>query len=120
MRNFKFHNPKTVAETVEILHKEQDCRILAGGTDLVIALKEKKITPKTLVNISNIAELQGIYEIDKKIVIKSATTFTAVTAAELIKRKIPALADACSVVGSPQIRNQGTLGGKYCKCFACS
>lgn len=111
MRNFKFHNPKTVAEALEILHIEQDCRILAGGTDLVIAIKEKKVDPKALVNISNIAELQGIYEVDDKIVIKSATTFTAVTKSELIKRRIPALADASSVVGSPQICNQGTLGG---------
>jgi len=112
MQRFNYYRPETLEEALELLAQGgEDYKILAGGTDLVLHLRERKISPKALVDISGISALKGITETDGKIVIKAATTFAEVANAQIIKEKIPALADACAVVGSPQIRNQGTIGG---------
>ncbi|GAV21925.1 FAD binding domain-containing protein [Carboxydothermus pertinax] len=112
MQKVGYYRPETLEEALELLATGQEnYKILAGGTDLVLYLRERKIKPTALVDITHIAALKGIAEFDGKIVIKAATTFTEVANSQLVREKVPALADACSVVGSPQIRNQGTIGG---------
>lgn len=108
----QFFNAKSVEEVVDLLdqHKE-DAKIIAGGTDLVIALNDKKISPKVLIDISKIDELRKIEEVDGKIIVGAAVTYTHIM--DYIKgdNNLKGLYDAVRSIGSPQIRNKGTIGG---------
>ena len=108
----QFFNAKSIEEVVNLLDQyKDDAKIIAGGTDLVIALNNKKISPKVLIDISKLEELRKIEEIDGNIVIGAAVSFTHLM--EYIKgdNNLKGLYDAARSVGSPQIRNKATLGG---------
>ncbi|MBE3573157.1 MAG: FAD binding domain-containing protein [Moorella humiferrea] len=98
-------------EALAMLAARPGARIIAGGTDLVIDLKEEKRQVNTLVDVSRIPELKVIEEKDGEIILGGAVTHAEAAAAKLIREKLPALAAAAAAVGSPQIRNVGTLGG---------
>lgn len=105
-------NANSIEETINLLDQyKEEAKIIAGGTDLVIALNNKKISPKVLIDISKIEELKNIKEIDGKIIIGAAVSFTKLM--EYIKgnNNLKGLYDAARSVGSPQIRNKGTIGG---------
>ncbi|MCL5037278.1 MAG: xanthine dehydrogenase family protein subunit M [Chloroflexi bacterium] len=84
---------------------------LAGGTDLVCKAKDRLLPPALWLDISGIEELTGIKDEGDSIHIGSLVTHTALSEHPLIKKYAPALSDAASQVGSPQIRNRGTIGG---------
>ncbi|WP_338833122.1 6-hydroxypseudooxynicotine dehydrogenase complex subunit alpha [Moorella humiferrea] len=98
-------------EALAMLAARPGARVIAGGTDLVIDLKEEKRQVNTLVDVSRIPELKVIEEKDGEIILGGAVTHAEAAAAKLIREKLPALAAAAAAVGSPQIRNVGTLGG---------
>ncbi|MDN5344843.1 MAG: hypothetical protein PWQ18_955 [Clostridia bacterium] len=99
------------AECLALLAAHPGARLIAGGTDLVIDLKEEKRQVHTLVDITRIPELKIIHEENGRIILGAAVTHTRAAASKLIREKLPALAAAAAAVGSPQIRNAGTLGG---------
>ncbi|MFH1929383.1 MAG: xanthine dehydrogenase family protein subunit M [Chloroflexota bacterium] len=104
--------PVTVAEAVQMLADYGGrARVIAGGTDLVLQLRSGERQAFCLVDISRIDELRGITEADEIITIGAATTHAEVAASPLIRRRAEVLAQAAAEVGSPQIRNRGTLGG---------
>ncbi|MGH7843848.1 MAG: FAD binding domain-containing protein [Candidatus Binatia bacterium] len=87
-------------------------RFLAGGTDLVIAIKEKGLVPKYVVDLKRIPRLSGIREEpDGSIIIGALTTMRAVETSPLIVKRFPFLARSAAEVGSIQIRNRATIGG---------
>ena len=87
-------------------------RFLAGGTDLVIAMKEKGLLPKYIVDLKRIPGMSGIHEnSDGTITIGALTTMYTIETAPLIKKKYPFLAQSAAEVGSIQIRNRATIGG---------
>jgi CO/xanthine dehydrogenase FAD-binding subunit len=104
--------PHTVEEALEILgSKKGEARIIAGGTDLIVDLKARKEKIHTLVDISRIPELKGIF-LEKSIIhIGAMVTFQEVGDSKLIRERATALSEACLQVGSSQIRNLGTLVG---------
>lgn len=105
-------NANSIEQVVNLLDQyKEDAKIIAGGTDLVIALNNKKISPKVLIDISKIDELRKIEELGGKLVIGSAVSFTHLM--DYIKDDInlKGLYDAMRSIGSPQIRNKGTIGG---------
>lgn len=111
----KTYKPATVEEAVKLLNDNSDAVVLAGGTDVMIKLKARKLKEATLVYIREIPELQNIsIEADGTIVIGAATVFNDIFENEIIRKKIPLLSHACNTVGSPQIRNIGTIGGNIC------
>ena len=116
METFKYARPESVAEAVALLDEHgPDARILAGGTDLVIGLREGWVKPALLIDLKGIAEAQaGIREHDGNLVIGAATVMTDVVEDELVQRHFPALVEAAAVVGSVQIRNRATLAGNIC------
>jgi carbon-monoxide dehydrogenase medium subunit len=118
MKTFKYARPESVAEAVALLEEHgADARILAGGTDLVIALREGWIEPGVLIDLKGIAEARaGITERDGHLVIGASTVMTDVVESERVRRHFPALAEAAVVVGSVQIRNRATLAGNICNC----
>jgi CO/xanthine dehydrogenase FAD-binding subunit len=116
MRTFAYARPATVAEAVALLEAHgPDARLLAGGTDLIIRLRDGTVRPAVVVDLKRIAELEcGIREHDGQLVIGARTVMTDIVADERVRRHFPALAEAAAVVGSVQIRNRATLAGNIC------
>lgn len=108
----QFFNAKSIEEVVNLLDQyKEEAKIIAGGTDLVIALNNKKISPKVLIDISKIDQLRKIEEADGKIIIGSAVNYTQLMNYLKGNNNLKGLYDAARSVGSPQIRNKGTIGG---------
>lgn len=104
--------PGTVAECVEILARfDGKARIIAGGTDLFLRLKEGKASPEALVDVSRLEALRIFLDERGQVVLGPALTHAEVASNPVVKALLPALSDGCRNVGSPQIRNVGTLGG---------
>jgi aerobic carbon-monoxide dehydrogenase medium subunit len=110
---FEFYQPTTLAEASRLLKNNgPGGRFLAGGTDLVIAMKEKGLLPKYIVDLKRVPGLSGIRENnDGTISIGALTTMYAVETSPVIMRKYPFLAQSAAEVGSIQIRNRATIGG---------
>jgi aerobic carbon-monoxide dehydrogenase medium subunit len=108
----KYYVPKTVQEALNFLEESKgDGRLIAGGTDLMLQLKKREVSVKVLVDLSDIQELSFITEENGWIKIGPATTHSQIAASSILKEKARVLAEAAGSVGSPQIRNVGTIGG---------
>ena len=104
--------PKSIQEALQILQShEGEARIIAGGTDLVPELKGGARKVKCLVDISEIDLLKKIQVDDGLIKIGAGVTHAVVASSDLIREQAAVLAEAASAVGSPLIRNQGTIAG---------
>jgi carbon-monoxide dehydrogenase medium subunit len=110
---FQYHAPRTLAEAVKLMDTLDNAKPVIGGTDLVPLLREAACRPSHLVDLNNVAELNYLREEDGFICIGATATHGQVAASELM-RKTPAVVDAVSRIGSPQIRNRGTLVGNLC------
>jgi len=113
LQSFKYHRPETVEEAMKLLDDLDNAKPLAGGTDLVPLLKEGSIKPGHLVDLNGVPELSYVREEGGFIRIGAATTHSRVMNSPIIE-KAYALYDAVSRIGSPQIRNLGTLTGNVC------
>lgn len=113
---FEFYQPTTLQEASRLLKdKGNGGRFLAGGTDLVIAMKEKGLLPKYIVDLKRVPNLSGIREnADGSITLGALTTMYEIETSPLIKKKFPFLAQSAAEVGSIQIRNRATIGGNMC------
>ena len=112
---FKLLRPRTLAEAVELLGKNTDAQIVAGGTDLIPSLKQRLFSPAYVLDIRRIAELRGIRHVPGQgTEIGALTTLTEIERSEHIRREYPVLHEAAKTVASPILRNMGTLGGNIC------
>lgn len=107
---FSYVRPLTVADALEALERP-GARAIAGGTDLMIGIKERRTDCAELVDVSEIPELRQIRVTGERIEIGAAATFTQIAAHPVLRGEYTALAQAAEKVGSPQIRNRGTIGG---------
>jgi CO/xanthine dehydrogenase FAD-binding subunit len=108
----KAYKPKTLDEVLYLLDKySENSEIIAGGTDIVIDLRNNKIVSDIMIDITNIPYISHIVKKDGYIEIGGGTTFTQIAESKILGRKLMGLKKACSMVGSPQIRNRGTVGG---------
>ena len=116
MHTFAYARPATLAEAVAILAEHGPAaRVLAGGTDLIIRLRDGTFAPDVVVDLKRIAAMRpGVREEAGTVAIAATTVMTDVAADPLVRRHFPALAEAAGVVGSVQIRNRATLGGNIC------
>lgn len=110
--------PRTRAELFQTL-AEPGARVLAGGTDLLVRLRSGRETAAALVSLDKIPELRGISEtggegLGRGLRLGATTTHTELLAHPLVRARLPMLAQALSELGSPPIRNMGTLGGNTC------
>lgn len=105
--------PTSIEETLGLLEKwGPDAAVIAGGTDLVVQLKDKVTSPKALIDIGHVPELCGIKETEGcDVWIGALSTHAEIASSTIVKEAAPLLAHACALVGSPQIRNRGTIGG---------
>ncbi len=113
---FAYARPETLADAVAILDEHgTDARLLAGGTDLIIRLRDGSVRPAVVVDLKRVAEIRpGIREVDGHLVIGATTVMTDIAQDDRIGRDFTALAEAAAVVGSVQIRNRATLAGNLC------
>lgn len=112
MREFDFYAPRTVEEFLSLLDQYKESReIVAGGTDVVLEFNERTIHPAVALDVTKLKELDYIRVDDEFVRIGAITTHAAIADHPYIKENVHVLAEACASVGSPQIRNLGTIGG---------
>jgi len=122
MKSFEYIAPKDIMEACKLLAEFNiDAQILAGGTDVLIELhKPSAKPPKVIIDISRLLELKGIEEFDNSVSIKPLTTHTDIFQSKIVQQFAPLLRQAVSAIGSPQIRNRGTIGGNIINAAACA
>lgn len=106
--------PRSLAELWRYWENEPEARLYAGGTDLLVEMRHSLVKPKTLICLERLEELQGISEAGDFIRLGSGTTHTRLLENLLVRKHLPILAQALAVLGSPLIRNMGTIGGNIC------
>ena len=116
MRAFAYERPTRLDDAIALLASgEAEARPLAGGTDLIIRLRDGTIRPQTVVDIKGLAELDGDIRDDGEYLrIGARTVMTDIMGDERIWHDYQALAEGAAVVGSAQIRNRATLAGNIC------
>ena len=111
----KIYQPKTVEEALFLRSEHPEALIIAGGSDVLLKIRNGKIAGCDLLSIQALDELRGIcMEDDGTILIRPLTSFSHITANPIIKKYIPVLGEAVDQIGGPQIRNIGTIGGNIC------
>ena len=108
---FEYVEPKTVDEAIGLLGEYGDDAILmAGGLTVMLLLRDRLIRPRVLISLSGIEELTGI-DVDGNCQIGAMSSYSEIFLSQELRQSVPLLCDACGRVGSPAIRNMGTLGG---------
>jgi CO/xanthine dehydrogenase FAD-binding subunit len=122
MKTFDYFSPKSLNDACSIVSLSGDgARILAGGTDVLVELRRPNShSPALVIDISRIEELKGVRETGDSIVIGPLTTHDELHRSDLIARFAPLLKSAAAMIGSPQIRNRGTIGGNIMNAAACA
>ncbi len=111
----QLYRATSVADALNALQNDPDSELIAGGTDVLIRVREGKMAGASLVSIHELPELTGVHmEDDGTIVIGPCTPFAAITANQIIQTHLPALGAAVDQVGGPQTREAGTIGGNLC------
>lgn len=110
----KIEIPQTLGEALELMSREA-LEPMAGGTDLIVDLRNKVLEDKSLIALGSIPELKGIRLEGEDLFIGPTTTFSQIIASELINDLVPVLAQAALTVAGPQIRNVATIGGNVAK-----
>jgi len=120
MPAFELLQPGSAAEAQRLLEEQgSDAWVMAGGMDSFDWLKDRIKKPGVLVDLSGVDELKGIRASGGGVEIGAMTTLTEIANHEEIKKNYSLLSDAVSLVASPQIRNQGTLGGNVSQDVRC-
>lgn len=109
------YEAESVQDAVRLLVEHPEAQIIAGGSDVLVQIREGKRAGKELVSIFGLDEMRGVcYEEDGAIRIGSLTSFSHITKDPIIQKHIRVLGEAVDMVGGPQIRNIGTIGGNTC------
>lgn len=120
MPAFELVQPNSIADAQKVLEQQgEDGWVLAGGMDSFDWLKDRIKKPKVVVDLSGLAELKGVRTTADGIEIGAMTTLTEVIEHPVIREKYKLLAESAELVASPQIRNQGTLGGNVSQDARC-
>ena len=110
-----YYEAKSVQDAVRLRLEHPEAQIIAGGTDVLVQMREGKRAGKALISIFGLDEIRGIsMEDDGTIRIGSLTSFSHITKNPIIQEYINVLGEAVDMVGGPQIRNAGTIGGNTC------
>ena len=109
-------SPKSVEEGISLFSKYGDkAKVISGGTDLLVQMKHNNLLPDYLISVSNIRDLDYIkYDQAEGLKIGALTTIGVIANSELIKGKFSVLAQGAGLLGTPAIKNQGTIGGNLC------
>jgi len=111
MYAFDYKRPATVEEAREALEGIAESKPLAGGMSIVPVLRHRLAQASALIDLGKVEALKGVSELNNAIRIGAMTTHYTVSRSELVRRKIPALAQLAGGIGDPLVRNRGTIGG---------
>ncbi len=116
LKKFEYLKPNSIQETISILsHYGEKARIINGGTDLIVGMRDKIIQPEYVVDIKAIPYLNKItYNKEQGLDIGATVTFNEVSDSKIVQEHYPILAETCKTIGSYQVRNRATLVGNIC------
>jgi len=116
----KYHKPKTTDEAYRLLGTYNNSALLAGGTDLLVEIKQGVRNFNNIISLNDIIDLKIIELKSDSIIIGSCVTHNELINSDIIKKHLPALAHAVSTIGTHQIRNTASIGGNLCTCASCA
>jgi xanthine dehydrogenase YagS FAD-binding subunit len=117
---FELYQPASIDDAIKLLDKHgADALVLAGGLDSMDWLKDRLKKPSVVVDLGQIAELKGVKELNGGIEIGAMTPLTQVVKNPIVREKFSLMMEAAELVASPQIRNQGTIGGNVSQDTRC-
>jgi len=111
MYAFTFHRPTTVRQAVNLLAKNSEAKLLAGGHSLIPVMKLRLASPPALIDMNKIEGLSGIELKGRSLVIGAMTRHMEVANSQVVKDALPVLAEVAGMIGDPAVRHRGTLGG---------
>ena len=115
MKNFEYVKPSTMEAVADILQQYGDgAKILNGGTDLLVRMRDNLIKPQIVVDIKGISELRKIEYTEEGLFIGAAVTMNEVICSKIVLEKYRILAQSAHEVGSYQLRNRATIAGNVC------
>ncbi len=114
MYDFDFYQPENLSDALNLLEEIPDGRIAAGGTDLMVLIKDLLLRPSTLISLAKLEELVGIETNDETWMVGPMTPLWHLERSEALRLTYPALHQAILELAVPPIRNQATLGGNLC------
>jgi len=116
MANLVLHAPTTLAEASSLLTRYGgDARAIAGGTALVLMLRQGLVKPAALVRLDRVPDLNRISLENGAVRLGALATLRDVATSPLVRQQLPVLAEACNLVGNVRVRNAATVGGNVCE-----
>jgi xanthine dehydrogenase YagS FAD-binding subunit len=120
MPAFELYQPATVDDALRLADQHgKDAWVMAGGLDTFDWLKDRIKRPKVVIDLSQVAELRGVREVNGGLEIGAMTTLTEVVRHPVVREKFSILSTGAEAAASPQIRNQGTIGGNVSQDARC-
>src|SRR5207253_2973865 len=111
MYEFKYHRPATVRQAANLLVKNEDAKVIAGGHTLIPVMRQRLASPPHLVDLSHIDGLNTIEMKGRALVIGATARHAEVATSAIVGEAIPALANLAGQIGDPAVRHKGTIGG---------
>jgi carbon-monoxide dehydrogenase medium subunit len=109
---FEYHRPATLPDAIALLGRlGDDAKVLAGGQSLIPLMKLRLTSPRLVVDVNRIPGLGAIAERDGALVIGALVREAELETSDIVRRRLPILADACRVIADPLVRNLATVGG---------
>lgn len=110
LNRFELMRPQNLEEALS-MKASYPCTPIAGGTDLLVKIKQKMLAPQQVMDLTGLKELSQIKETGDRLCIGALATHTEIMENPLVQKYAPLLVEGCNTIGSPQIRNRGTIGG---------
>jgi carbon-monoxide dehydrogenase medium subunit len=117
---FEYHKPKSLPEAMKILSRNgKNASVLAGGTDLLVWMKEGLRAPSAVVDVKGIRELHSLEVSDGSLLAGACVTFTELLESAVVREQLPLLWECSRTVASAGVRNRATLAGNICSAVPC-
>jgi carbon-monoxide dehydrogenase medium subunit len=114
MKAFEHYAPDSIEELLEMLKSKPNAKLIAGGTDLLLQMKQGTAQPETVISLKNVEELRGFSVSKNGYRLGAGMTLRGITRSNELTQNFPGLVYAAGVVASEQIRTLATLGGNIC------
>ena len=111
MYNFTIHRPTSIRQAVNLLAKDEEAKLLAGGHSLIPVMKMRLASPSALIDLSKVEGMSGVELRGRSVVIGAMTKHAEVANSPIMKEHMPGLAAVPGSIGDPHVRNAGTIGG---------
>ncbi len=119
MRRYSYHKPQTIEDALRLKYEKKGAVYIAGGTDVMVQIKNRELRPSDIISLRNIPDLAHI-EVNGGARIGALTTIADIILHPILGQAFPVLMEAARRIGSVQIRNVATIGGNLCNCSPCA